>query len=128
MNVKQAAEDATGIRESGKLVFYDKRGIKMPLEEAREVFCMGESVEVPQAGAGSFHEVFKALGFKEVKVIDWTSSAGDWCFGVKKKDGWAMAYQENRFPFYGFKYVIDNGGQHSGYSRFDDLVQAVMDI
>ena len=118
------AEEATGIKQNGKLgKFFDKRGIDMPIEEARAVLLMGEPVEVPNAGAGSYQEFFKAMGFDDVKVVDWTSSAGDWCFGVKHGKRWYFSGQENRWPYHGFKYSVDIDGK--SYPSFGSLINEV---
>ena len=69
----------------------------------------GGEVGVPHAGAGSYDDVFRSLGFTEVEVVEQGSSAGDWSFGVR--DGaegpWHYASQDNRYPYHGFKYRVD---------------------
>lgn len=68
----------------------------------------GKEVELPSAVVSSYGVFFKEYaGCLEVKVIDWTSSAGDWCFGVNIEGAWYHAYQYNRYPYFGFKYTID---------------------
>ena len=122
-------EEATGIIQHGKLgAFYDKRGIAMPMEEARAVIKMGETIEVPNAGAGSYHAVFRELGYDEVKVINWSSSVGDWQFGVRDADGWAIAYQENRWPRHGFEYGVDTSAMFSGYDTFEKVCRALEEM
>lgn len=107
---KETAEQSTGISENptGLGSFYDTNGIELSFMEASNLIQRGEAVEVPNAGSGSYNEVFKLLGFDEVKVIDWTSSAGDWCFGVRDSNGWwYQAFQSNRYPHFGFMYSIN---------------------
>ena len=103
---KQMCEMATGCVQKGQLVYYKEGGEKLTPKQAMKLFFDRESVEAPAAGAGSYQEVFNDLGFYDVKIIDWTSSAGDWCFGIRTASGWYAAYQENRYPYFGFKYGI----------------------
>lgn len=78
---------------------------------------------VPNAGAGSYKEFFRSLGFVEIKVIEWSSSAGDWSFGIKDKDGnWIVAFQENRHPRCGFLYSVQP--QHYAAS-FETLCESL---
>ena len=114
------AEEATGIEEQGKLEFWS-RGAKISKKQARQNFIEGKVVAVPGAGAGSYIEVFKELGFSEVEEIDTGSSAGDWSFGVKNKMGWSLASQENRYPYYGFTYWLSRDFQ--GFGSFEGLVE-----
>lgn len=124
------AEEATGIKQNGKLgVMFDKRGIKMPIEEAREVFTMkGETVEIPNAGAGSYREVFDLLGYDKVEVYEWGSSAGDWTFGIHNKEGWFLACQENRYPYHGFKYGLALVQWIGGIDTFKNLCEIAKDF
>jgi hypothetical protein len=104
---KRRAEDATGCRESrsGLGQFYDGRGNPLTAEEAQGVFNVAEEVvEVPNAGAGSYADVFKLLGYEEVRPIELTSSAGEWTFAVRDGDTWYIAQQSNRYPRRGFSY------------------------
>lgn len=122
------AEQATGIVQRGKLgQFYlvSANDDPPPLtdEEARAHLEGTEFIAVPNAGAGSYREFFTRMGFVDVEVIDHTSSAGDWCFGVKRKDGvWTLAFQENRFPRHGFNYSLQP--QHQA-GTFEVLVNSV---
>jgi hypothetical protein len=104
MNIeKEMCESATGIRSQktlGKL--YDDKGNEIAITEARRIFRKGETVEVPNAGAGSFREVLKLLGYKKIDVYEWCSSAGDWTFKVKGH----YVCQENRYPYFGFRYSL----------------------
>lgn len=100
---KEVCESATGIRQQKTLgIFYDDRGNEIGITKARQLFRQGETVEVPNAGAGSFREVLKQLGYKKVDVYDWTSSAGDWTFRIRRH----YVSQENRYPYHGFRYGL----------------------
>ncbi len=107
--LKELAETATGCAEnpSGIGEFYDNRGNELTREQAQDALGNGESVEVPNAGSGSYEAVFKALGFEETKVIEWSSSAGDWTFAVRDEETWYVAFQNNRYPHHGFSYSRD---------------------
>ncbi len=58
-------------------------------------------------GAGSYLDFAKEHGFEYVEVVDWSSSAGDWCFAVSK-DGheWQLLYQTNNYPRPGFSHQV----------------------
>jgi len=100
---KTMCEDATGCRQQNGIgKFYDDKGNEITLTEARRVFREGKTVEVPNAGAGSYREVLKLLGYKKVEVEDWTSSAGDWTFRIRGR----FVCQENRYPYHGFRYGL----------------------
>lgn len=113
------AEDATGIRESstGIGTIYDTNGNVVESSVDIRAAAADRGIVVPNAGSGSYDEIFKMMGFDEIKVIDWTSSAGDWCFGVKFKNKWFRAFQENIYPRYGFLYQIDNS---RAFKSFED--------
>lgn len=106
---KIRAEEATGLNEnpSGLGTIYNGNGGSIADSEAREIIAEGGVIEVPNAGAGSYARVFAMLGYDRVEVIDWTSSAGDWCFGVRKDNLWYRAFQENRYPHHGMKYAVN---------------------
>jgi len=123
-NEKKICEQTTGISQHGNLIFWSKDK-KITLKQAKENLIAGEEVAIPNAGAGSFREIFKKLGFEEVKVIDWTSSAGDWSFGVKNEDGWILAGQENRYPYYGFTYMVTS--VYGKYQTFEELCKEITD-
>ena len=116
---KQMCEDATGCRQVGNIIYYNDSGEKITKEQALALFLKYELIEVPQAGSGSYKEVITDLGFTEVKVIDWTSSAGDWCFGAKNENGWFIVSQENRYPRHGFKYMVSD--EIGGIDTFEEL-------
>ena len=120
---QRMCEDATGCVQTGKMVYYDEDGNKVTQEQAAELLKNSKLVEIPSAGAGNYSGIFTSLGFEEVEVIDWTSSAGDWTFGVKNEDGWFMAFQENRYPYYGFKYSVSQG--YGGFATFEDLCKEI---
>lgn len=61
------------------------------------------------AGAGDFLKYAKQQGYPHCAVLDWSSSAGDWCFIVSMDgDYWQVMYQENNFPRRGFTRTIDD--------------------
>ena len=120
---KLVAEESTGILEHGALIFQTADG-EITQEEAYKRLYNGEEVAVPAAGAGSYQEIFEMLGFTNIKLVDSTSSAGDWTFGIKNATGWHLAWQENRFPHYGFRYTIDT--KEYGHANFEDLLKEVV--
>jgi len=109
---KMQAEEATGVRANPRGVgkFYAFGGVELSAAGAAECIRNDGSVEVPNAGAGSYREVFEALGYKDVKTFDTGSSAGDWSFVVLDDGLWFMAFQSNRYPRYGFTYSVDIHG------------------
>ena len=122
---KQKAEESTGIKESsgGMGTLYANGGSILSYEEAKNKIRNGGCVEVPNAGSGSYNNFFSDIcGFDEVKVIDWTSSAGDWSFGVRDGDKWYWAGQTNRYPAYGFEYNIN---PHWAHNSFDNLISSI---
>jgi hypothetical protein len=115
----EAEEEATGITESprGLGIYYEGAhnvegrvtpgGAALSIDEARQAILEGISVEVPNAGAGSYRAFFESIGFKEVRVVENMSSAGDWTFGVLGENNlWHIATQTNRFPRHGFEYSV----------------------
>ena len=116
---KEMCEDATGCKQQGDIIYYNGQGEKITREEASNLFLDNKLIEVPSAGSGSFQEVITDLGFDEARVIDWTSSAGDWCFGAKNEHGWFIVSQENRYPYHGFKYMVSN--EIGGVDTFENL-------
>lgn len=123
---RQKAEEATGCTQSGRLLFKDKDGDITAAEARRRLFA-GEEVAAPGAGAGSYDAVFTALGFDRVDVFEWGSSAGDWSFMLHDKEGWRAGFQENRYPYHGFRYSIARADGLSGYDTKEDLISALTD-
>ncbi|MHA1329604.1 MAG: hypothetical protein ACTSR2_00870 [Candidatus Hodarchaeales archaeon] len=123
---KQVAEEATGIREAGRLEFWNDEGQKITIKKASKLIREGGIIVVPGAGAGSYIKVFQLLGFSDVELIESGSSAGDWTLAVKDETGWAVAGQENRFPFYGFRYWISQ--ELKGFSELSDLIDFLTSI
>jgi len=119
------AEEATGIKQRGKLEFWSK-GARISQKQARKYIRENKEVAVPGAGAGSYYEIFEKLGFLELEPVMLGSSAGDWIFGVKDETGWRLAGQENRYPFKGFTYWVDN--ENWGFANFEDLEKAVREL
>jgi hypothetical protein len=107
----EMAEEATGIAQSpgglGKL--YARGGIELTDEEAQDRILANECVEAPNAGAGSYRKFFvDRVLYAELKVVEWSSSAGDWTFAVRDDSLWRLAFQTNRYPRHGFSYSVDN--------------------
>ena len=100
------AESATGCVENPRgLGKYFATAIKeLTPVDAMDHLLNGNTVSVPNAGAGSYKDFFTSIGFNEVKTIDTTSSAGDWSFGVFDGFKWMLAFQSNRYPRCGFDY------------------------
>jgi len=121
---KEMAEEATGCIQRGRLQFKDVNGDITNYEARRRLFA-GEEVAAPGAGAGSYNEAFKALGFDCVGTWETGSSAGDWSFLLHDKTGWRAGCQENRYPYHGFRYSIDREGIFSGYETMKDLMDAL---
>lgn len=116
------AEEATGIKDSGTIdkIFSDT-GAEVTAEFARKLIRKGMPLEIPNSGAGSYDKVFcDILGYDEVKVVNWTSSAGDWDFGIREGKLWRMASQNNRYPYYGFRYCIN---EHDEFDSFEELIK-----
>ena len=103
--INTIAEQTTGCRERMRHGdrFYSRSVGELSDTAARRSVREGESVELPNASAGSYKEVARRLGFKKIEVEDWTSSAGDWCFKLK---GGRFMYQTNLWPHSGFRYSI----------------------
>ena len=120
-------EQATGIVQRGGLgSFYpvDASADPAPLDDlaARDALDDGSAIAVPNAGAGSYREFFARMGFVEIKVIDYTSSAGDWCFGVRRRDEpWILAFQSNRYPRHGFNYNVQSQLMAESFEDLCDL-------
>ena len=120
LRARETAEEATGIRERGELEFYKEGGKKITDKQAKKIIREGKTIEAAGAGAGSYYGVYKRLGFEDIREIETASSAGDWTFAVKDSNGWRLAWQENRYPYYGFRYSISK--EFWGYTTFEDLV------
>lgn len=75
-------------------------------------------------GAGNFRKVFERMGYKQVDVLDWSSTAGDWSF-IVSADGttWHLATQENMYPHIGFKYNIDRNEVY--YGSADQVIEQI---
>jgi hypothetical protein len=123
---KSSSEEATGIRENplGLGPLYIHGGIEISKEDAMFALMEGKAVEVANAGAGSYTGFFKLVGFEDVKVIDWTSSAGDWSFAVLDNEFWYPAWQANRYPMLGFTYSVDRQ-TYGGFETFERLVHVL---
>lgn len=66
-------------------------------------------------GAGDYRQVAGDLGFNYLKVLDWTSSAGDWTF-IVSQDGksWYVMSRENNWPSTGFTYYVNTDEAYIG--------------
>ena len=120
---KNIAEESTGIQETGLQLWSEN--VKINAKKAQKLLFEEQEIAVPGAGAGSYDEVFEMLGFEKVEVIEWSSSAGDWSFGVKDKTGWRLAWQENRYTYHGFRYSISF--RNYGFKTFEDLLGSLRD-
>ena len=89
-------------------------------KEALDWLRRGGKVFAPGASFQGYHKFFGDMEYKDVKVIDQTSSAGDWIFGLFDGRVWIFGIQENAYPKRGFIYAIDNLS-YRGRS-FEDLV------
>ena len=67
----------------------------------------GGQVFVPGVSASGYYKFFKDVGFSKVTIIDHTSSAGDWVFGLFSANKWVVGFQENAYPKGGFNYSFD---------------------
>jgi len=69
-------------------------------------------------GVDSYRDYARKLRYKYIEVVDWTSSAGDWCF-IISKDGkeWVILNQTNNYPRPGFSHVIDFTSCYEGTAR-----------
>jgi hypothetical protein len=110
---KKIAEEATGLPQRGKTLgaIYLRGGRAVsPAEAQHQMFNLEQTIEVPNAGAGSYRQFFELVGCKRVEVWESCSSAGDWTFVVQDyRDGWYAAQQTNRYPHYGFTYTVIPG-------------------
>lgn len=102
-------DQATGIHQKGKSygVIYHA-GIELKNSaEVNQHLDMGMAIHVPNAGAGSYREIFTDLGVTDIEPIDQTASDGSWTFSAIRDGSRTLIHQENRYPNYGFRYVID---------------------
>jgi hypothetical protein len=113
------SEEATGCQQSPTglgTAYLDADTIVSTREDVMSALLTGKTVELPNAGSGSYTKLFtEYANFDEVAVLDWTSSAGDWTFGVRLGDGWYMAGQNNRYPGHGFSYWVNTDHQFTSF-------------
>jgi hypothetical protein len=101
---QEIAEEATGIAErASSAPLYADGGDTVSVARARKLFRQGVPIHDPNAGSGSFRSVLSRLGFNDVEVEEWTSSAGDWVFRVRS----GLVFQTNRYPYHGFMYTFN---------------------
>jgi len=122
---QKACEDATGCVQRGGILYYNTKAEKITIDQANWLLDNAETIEVPAAGAGSYRQVFVGLGFEDVKTIDTTSSAGDWTLGVKSTDGWLAVSQENRYPYYGYRYSFSDLECCETFERLCEIVENI---
>lgn len=116
-------EQATGLVQTHALGKYYNHKEEVLLVDAAKREVVADGVEVPNAGAGSYKEFFRSLGYKEARTIESSSSAGDWTLAVFDGTHWHPGFQSNRYPYYGFKYVLD---PRVSAKTFEKLCQMVM--
>lgn len=83
---------------------YNSDGEKVSDEDARKILDEGGTIEDPNASAQCFTHFALRMGLGRPEVLDWTSSAGDWCFDLP--DDGRILIQTNRYPRYGFMYAL----------------------
>jgi len=112
---QEFADQATGCRATpgGPYTLYDNDGNAVSDERAREILLDGGIIGDPNAGSRSYRDICTRLELGSPAVLDWTSSAGDWCFRV---DG-AILFQTNRYPYHGFNYTL---GEDVYAEEFED--------
>lgn len=111
MNVEEQATGCVANMQDGG-PFWLSEDKKVSDEEAAEAFVGGREVHAPNAGAGSYRAVLSRLGFTFVDVLDWTSSAGDWVFAVRRDEVDWVVCQTNRYPHHGFAYTAQPKGEY----------------
>ena len=80
------------------------------------------------AGVGAYRQYAASMGYPIVKVLDWTSSAGDWSFLVSR-DGhmWQVLSQENNYPRGpGFSYFISDEVWLGTFEEVCELIESLM--
>lgn len=103
------ANQMTGVYPSGKELKFFKEDAEVSYEGAKKILVEGFEVFCPDAGAGSYIEVFKeCLGYAKIRPYDQTSSSGSWTFIVTDKDGIEyLAFQEMVGFNGGYTYSVD---------------------
>lgn len=106
-------EQATGMAQTRKGLgkYYVSESLAVSPTTAYDMLRDGRAacIHIPNAGAGSWREFFASLGIDEVRVVENSSSSGDWLFAVHDGPGgmWYPAFQTNRYPRHGFSYSIN---------------------
>lgn len=90
-----------------KFQFYDNDG--EPVSDAKARRIVRDDGWIHDPNRCGHNEVARRLGFKILRVEDWTSSAGDWSFRIRG----GLLIQENRYPLVGFRYAIM---RHDGFN------------
>lgn len=120
------AENATGCAENrhGLGKYYNHHGAELTVDQAAQELTEGGTVEVPNAGAGSYRRFFMSVYFTDCRSMETSSSAGDWTLAVKDGDFWYVASQSNRYPYHGFSYSVD---RDFAAESFEELCRAAFD-
>lgn len=100
------AEQFTGCIEGPKLEVFNSNNDKVSYKKAKDELFTGNTISIPEAGAGTYYKFLKSTGAKEVKLMESTSSAGDWLIGANYGGVWYPVFQSNRFPRLGFSYTL----------------------
>lgn len=122
------AEQATGLAQTRKGLgkYYVSESLAVSPRTAYDMLRAGRAVQihVPNAGAGSYHEFFASLGLTEIRVVQDSSSGGDWTFAIKDGLGgmWYPAFQTNRYPRQGFSYSINFDEPFDTFERLVEFV------
>lgn len=76
--------------------------------------------------SGDYRQWAMEHGYPYVKVLDWTSSAGDWSFIVSQNNKtWFVMNQTNNWPRQGYTRNIDT--QHAFYGTAEEVLQLLSD-
>ena len=130
----EVAEQATGCTARGELKLYagniNRKGLVSrgdflfeTKEDLQDWILAGGSVNVPGAGAGSYRQVFEAMGYKVEAGWNQCSSAGDWSFILNDGDYYMMGFQDNNYPRAGFSYSVDHNWQFDSKSECERFAQ-----
>lgn len=101
----------------------------MNREELRETLGINEMVEEQAtgcAGVGTYRQYADSLGYSYVKVLDHTSSAGNWTFLVSKDSNvWQVMSQENNRPSPRFTYYLDEMEYVGTFEEVCELIESL---
>lgn len=78
------------------------------------------------SGVGGYRQYAHERGYKHVKVLNNSSSAGDWEFLISKNgEEWYLMWQENNFPGAGFTRHIEERAWHG---TFEEVAQEMYEL